>query len=132
MTSSVLTINGGSSSIKFALFDQVEPPERSLAGEVERIGLADTVIRAKGANGPLTGDEPSFWMIRNWLPIAAVKPTCTERVPASETEPFTSSRLYCVPGAVPLNCTFNVPEDCWLNGPVRVRVPVEAAAESWP
>ena len=44
MTSSVLTINGGSSSIKFALFDQVEPPKRSLAGAVERIGLANTVL----------------------------------------------------------------------------------------
>jgi acetate kinase len=58
MTSSVLTINGGSSSIKFALFDQVEPPKRSLSGAVERIGLANTVINAKGANGPLTRDEP--------------------------------------------------------------------------
>ena len=54
MTSSVLTINGGSSSIKFALFDQVEPPKRSLTGAVERIGLANTVINAKGANGPLS------------------------------------------------------------------------------
>ncbi len=58
MTSPVLTINGGSSSIKFALFDQVEPPKRSLSGAVERIGLANTVINAKGANGPLTRDEP--------------------------------------------------------------------------
>jgi acetate kinase len=58
MTSSVLTINGGSSSIKFALFDQVEPPKRSLTGAVERIGLANTVINAKGANGPVARDEP--------------------------------------------------------------------------
>ena len=54
----VLTINGGSSSIKFALFEQVEPPKRSLTGEVERIGLANTVIGAKGANAPFTWDEP--------------------------------------------------------------------------
>jgi len=58
MTASVLTINGGSSSIKFALFDQVEPPKRSLTGAVERIGLAKTVINAIGANGLLTRDEP--------------------------------------------------------------------------
>src|SRR5258708_33449249 len=58
MTSSVLTINGGSSSIKFALFDQVEPPKRSLTGAIERIGVAHTVINAKGPNGPLTTDEP--------------------------------------------------------------------------
>jgi len=54
----VLTINGGSSSIKFALFEQVEPPKRSLTGEVERIGLADSVISAKGVQPPLTWEEP--------------------------------------------------------------------------
>jgi acetate kinase len=58
MTASVLTINGGSSSVKFALFDQVEPPTRSLSGAIERIGVPDTVINAKGVNGPLTRDEP--------------------------------------------------------------------------
>jgi acetate kinase len=58
MTASVLTINGGSSSIKFALFEQVEPPQRSLTGEVERIGLANSMINAKGADGSLIRDEP--------------------------------------------------------------------------
>jgi acetate kinase len=58
MTSSILTINGGSSSIKFALFDQVDPPQRSLTGAVERIGVADTVINAQGANYPLARNEP--------------------------------------------------------------------------
>ena len=33
-----LTINAGSSSLKFALFDSLEPFERILAGEIERIG----------------------------------------------------------------------------------------------
>jgi acetate kinase len=54
----VLAINGGSSSIKFALFEQVEPPKRSLTGEIERIGLAHTVISAKVVNPTLTWDEP--------------------------------------------------------------------------
>jgi acetate kinase len=58
MTASVLTINGGSSSIKFALFYQVEPPTRSFTGAIERIGVPNTVINAKGANGPLARDEP--------------------------------------------------------------------------
>jgi acetate kinase len=53
----VLTINGGSSSIKFALFEQVGLLKRSLTGEIERIGLANTVISAKGANRPLAQDE---------------------------------------------------------------------------
>jgi acetate kinase len=38
-SSRVLTINGGSSSIKFALFTADETPRRLLAGTVERVGL---------------------------------------------------------------------------------------------
>jgi acetate kinase len=34
---SVLTINGGSSSIKFALYEAVKPLKRGLHGTVERI-----------------------------------------------------------------------------------------------
>jgi acetate kinase len=38
---SILTINGGSSSIKFALYQTGEPLERRLYGKVDRIGLPD-------------------------------------------------------------------------------------------
>ncbi|HZL78368.1 MAG TPA: acetate/propionate family kinase [Candidatus Limnocylindrales bacterium] len=38
----ILTVNGGSSSIKFALFQTGEPLERKLHGKVDRIGLPDT------------------------------------------------------------------------------------------
>ena len=38
----ILTINGGSSSIKFALFQAGEPLARKLHGKVDRIGLTDT------------------------------------------------------------------------------------------
>lgn len=44
----ILTINGGSSSIKFALFDSGEPPRRKLAGKIEGIGTSSTVFMAKG------------------------------------------------------------------------------------
>jgi len=37
--SSILTINGGSSSLKFAVFAHAERPERLLFGRVERIGM---------------------------------------------------------------------------------------------
>jgi membrane protein DedA with SNARE-associated domain len=36
---SILTINGGSSSIKFALYPAGEPLKRGLHGKVDRIGL---------------------------------------------------------------------------------------------
>jgi acetate kinase len=45
----VLTINGGSSSIKFALFVS-DALERTLEGGIERIGLPDAVLRVKGVN----------------------------------------------------------------------------------
>ena len=44
----VLSLNGGSSSIKFALFDAGEPPRRVLAGGIERIGMPDARLRVEG------------------------------------------------------------------------------------
>ena len=40
--SNILTINGGSSSIKFALYEAVKPLKRGLYGTVDRIGLSGT------------------------------------------------------------------------------------------
>jgi acetate kinase len=48
-TKAVLTINGGSSSIKFALFERGEPPKRMLEGKIERIGLSDATFAVKGS-----------------------------------------------------------------------------------
>jgi len=39
---SVLALNGGSSSIKFALYQMGDPPQRGLHGKVDRIGLRGT------------------------------------------------------------------------------------------
>jgi acetate kinase len=46
----VLTINGGSASIKFALFDTAPTLRRILAGSIERIGLPDATFVVKGLN----------------------------------------------------------------------------------
>ena len=43
----ILTINGGSSSIKFAVFEEVGP-ERVLEGAIERIGFPDASLWMKG------------------------------------------------------------------------------------
>jgi acetate kinase len=45
----LLTINGGSSSIRFALFDVGEPLRRLLDGKVDRIGLSGTNLTFKDA-----------------------------------------------------------------------------------
>ena len=46
----ILTINGGSSSIKFALFEAGDSLRRILEGEIERIGLPEATLRVKGVN----------------------------------------------------------------------------------
>ena len=46
----ILTINGGSSSIKFALFEAGDPLERVLEGSIDRIGLPEATLRVKGLN----------------------------------------------------------------------------------
>ena len=48
---SLLTINGGSSSIRFALFNLDEPPRRLLDGKVDRVGLSGTNLTFKNAAG---------------------------------------------------------------------------------
>ena len=48
---SILTINGGSSSIKFALYEAVEPLKRGLHGMVDRIGLSGTNLKFHEADG---------------------------------------------------------------------------------
>jgi acetate kinase len=46
----ILTINGGSSSIKFALFESGDSLQRMLEGEIERIGLPEATLQVKGLN----------------------------------------------------------------------------------
>jgi acetate kinase len=48
---SILTINGGSSSIKFALFPAAGPLQRGLHGMIDRIGLDGTTLAFSGPSG---------------------------------------------------------------------------------
>jgi acetate kinase len=54
----VLSVNVGSSSIKFAVFERLEPPLRSLSGAIERIGLPGTVIHCKRQGASPVADQP--------------------------------------------------------------------------
>ncbi|MEP6885587.1 MAG: acetate/propionate family kinase [Gammaproteobacteria bacterium] len=47
----VLTINGGSSSIRFALFEVSLPPTRLLQGNLERIGSDDAALNVEYGDG---------------------------------------------------------------------------------
>jgi acetate kinase len=61
--SCILTINGGSSSLKFALFDQKSVaatwPERRLSGRLERIGLSDPKATVWGPDGRIWDTWPA-------------------------------------------------------------------------
>lgn len=49
-----LTMNGGSSSIKFVLYAGDGAPQRKLSGSVDRIGLADPQLRVRAEDAPET------------------------------------------------------------------------------
>ncbi|HVC28951.1 MAG TPA: acetate/propionate family kinase, partial [Gammaproteobacteria bacterium] len=68
----ILTVNGGSSSIKFALFETHEPLQRVLSGSIERIGLAGATFAVKGAENfsrPLSVSDHSAAVnvLMDWL-----------------------------------------------------------------
>ena len=50
-TSRVLAINGGSSSIRFALYDEGEPLQLILNGKLDRVGLSGTNLTFKDSTG---------------------------------------------------------------------------------
>jgi acetate kinase len=57
-TPSVLTINGGSSSIRFALYRLGEPLRLQLRGKIDRIGLPGTELSVKDPSGALPSSLP--------------------------------------------------------------------------
>jgi acetate kinase len=69
----ILTINGGSSGIKFARFEAGDPLRRILEGEIERIGLPEATLRVKGLN---QADNFSQW---SSSPTSAMAPAWRRR-----------------------------------------------------
>jgi acetate kinase len=70
----VLTINGGSSSIRFAVFAADRPPRRLLRGELERIGSDDAHLSVEqDGRAPMrisaAGKEPgaAIGVVLDWL-----------------------------------------------------------------
>jgi acetate kinase len=71
----ILTINSGSSSVKFALFHMGQTETLVLSGRMERIGLSAGVFKAKGADGAMLVDRPldlpdhaaAFKALFDWL-----------------------------------------------------------------
>ena len=74
-TARILTINGGSSSIKFALFHATKKLDRVLSGKVDRIGLSDCalnfhdVLAGESASLPiaLSHSDSAIAYLLSWL-----------------------------------------------------------------
>jgi acetate kinase len=59
MNKSLLTLNAGSSSVKFAIFALSTPPNRIISGKIERIGLTGTKFAVKCyGNPPVKPEDP--------------------------------------------------------------------------
>jgi acetate kinase len=73
--SRILTINGGSSSIKFALFETAGSLRRQVKGKVERIGMSASMLITKGARQEdhvtravaIPDHETAAALIMDWL-----------------------------------------------------------------
>ncbi|CAN5511912.1 acetate/propionate family kinase [soil metagenome] len=69
----ILTINGGSSSIKFALYECGESLRQKLSGKIDRIGLSGTSLTFEGAAGreriglSITDHKSAASFLVNWL-----------------------------------------------------------------
>jgi acetate kinase len=71
----ILTINGGSSSIKFALFEAGDPLKRLLQGAIERIGSAEATLHVQdlgqgdAVSRPVTAPDHSAaaGLLMDWL-----------------------------------------------------------------
>lgn len=108
MPHSVLTINGGSSSIRFALFQVGDTLERGLHGKVERIGASGTMLTAIDPHRQPAESASAFPAERasaangllDWLeaqdrlgPVHAVGHRIVHGMQHAEPEPVTESLL---------------------------------------
>ena len=56
----ILVVNGGSSSIKFALFEAGDPPQRIFEGAIEGIGRPGSALQVKGPSSSDNLSRPLF------------------------------------------------------------------------
>jgi hypothetical protein len=79
---SILTINGGSSSIKFALYEPGEPQKRELYGKVDRIGLSGTNLTNQQRPFCWIGSKSKMLWNRSGLSVIGWSMGCNTRRPS--------------------------------------------------
>lgn len=101
---SILTINGGSSSIRFAIYDAGADPQKRLSAKLDRIGLPGTALHVGGTSTKLktvAGDHrTAVNFLLNWLAaepqfasVVAVGHRIVHGMKHSEPEPVTTKLL---------------------------------------
>ncbi len=65
----LLAINGGSSSVKFAVFRAADPPQEVVRGRIERVGTAEARLVAPGTDDRVSAKSPreTAAALRKWL-----------------------------------------------------------------
>lgn len=141
----VLTINGGLSSIKFALFELGEPLQRRLGGSIDGIGTARGCLRVEGAektdnfSRPLPAPDHTVAVnvLLDWIeqrlggtPLAAAGHRVVHGAPNySEPQWITGAMLNDVRRPVPLDPE-HLSEEIRLTDAVHRRYPALAQVAS--
>jgi acetate kinase len=133
----LLAINGGSSSIRFALYDGREPLRRLLAGKVDRVGLSGTVLTSTGAAGPpqqspaidIADRRAAVGFLLDWLAsqpafnsVKAVGHRVVHGMAHSEPEPVTPDLLNELYSILPYDLE-HLPLEITLIEAIRQRHP---------
>jgi acetate kinase len=133
----ILSINGGSSSIKFALYQTGKPLERKLYGKVDRIGLSDTSLTSNDSNGNqqdslsfATSDHKSAadslidWLEKQdgFASIGAVGHRVVHGMNRTEPEPVTQTLMDQLLRIMPYN-PHHLPREIELIEAFRLRHP---------
>jgi acetate kinase len=134
----VLTINGGSSSIKFALFELGEPLQRRFGGSVDGIGTVHACLRVEGAEKadnfsralPAPDHTVAVDMLLDWIeqrlggtPLAAAGHRVVHGGPNySEPQLITRAMLDQVRRLVPFDPE-HLPEEILLTEAMQRRYP---------
>jgi acetate kinase len=135
--SHILTINGGSSSIKFALYQTGEPLERKLHGKLDRIGLSGTNLSFTDATGTsqdthridLTDHRSAIALLLDWLEtrldfasVKAVGHRVVQGMTHSEPERVTPALLDALHRIMPYDPE-HLPLEIELIEAIRQRLP---------
>src|ERR1700733_7808533 len=75
----ILTINGGSSSVKFALFESGDEPRRIVSGEIERVADGEAAVKVVAEKLRGKGD---VWAIGHRIVFGGIKLLEHQRITA--------------------------------------------------